>query len=146
VLEEAAKYGVDEARIRATPPLRSTVAMFDIAIRNVCAMGSMPAVAHALLVEWQWARAAPNEWAREAQGLEFIKAIAAHPERQKHSAQVVDIAHRLAAGRPNGVQLFVMCLRQSAALFRTYFGELYLVGGLELQARQPEQARQPKVG
>jgi hypothetical protein len=147
VLEEAAKYGVDEARVRATPPLRSTIATFDIALRSVCAMGSMPAVAYALLVEWQWARpAAAAERGREAQGLEFINAVAAHPERQKHSAQVLDVAHRLATGRPNGVPLFLMQLRQTAALFRTYFGELYLIGGLELQARQPEQPRQPKAG
>jgi hypothetical protein len=145
-LEEAAKYGVDEARVRASPPLRATVAMIEITMRGICALGSMPSVAHAVVVEWNWARAAllPAERARETQGLEFIKAIAAHPERQKHSTQIVEVAHRLANRRPDGVPLFLTCLRHTSAFFRAYFAELQALGGVELQARQPDQPRQPK--
>ena len=129
VIEQAAQYGVDEARVRATPPFRATVGMIETLARNIQALGSLPAVAHAVAVEWHWARASAvsKERAREALGLEFIKAIAAHPElgqRKDHSTMVIDVAHRLATRRPDGMPLFFAALRQTSSFFRTYFGEL----------------------
>lgn len=141
-LEQAAQHGVDEARVRATPPLRSTVGMIEVIMRNTIVIGSLPAVAYALLVEWNHARSSvvSGERARDAQGLEFIKAIAAHPEVDKsHAMRVVDVAHRLVSLRPDGIPLFVSLLRQTSAFFRAYFGELYVLGGLEPVGRQGEQ-------
>jgi hypothetical protein len=142
-LEEVAQYGVDEARVRATPPLRSTVGMIEVMMRNTCAIGSLPSVAYAVIVEWNWARTSvvSAERAREVQGLEFIKAVAAHPEfdsRRNHSNQVVEIAHRLASRRPDGIPVFLTLLRHTSAFFRAYFGELYLFGGAETPVRQAE--------
>lgn len=147
-LEEAAKYGVDEARVRATPPMRSTVGMIEVMLRNTCAMGSLPAVAHAVLVEWVWARATAvsGERARDVQGLEFIKTIASHPDfdaRRNHSNQVIEVAHRLVSRRPDGIPVFLMLLRQTAAFLRAYLGELYLFGGAEPLGRPGEQPQAP---
>ncbi|MFO7562111.1 MAG: hypothetical protein R6X02_05680 [Enhygromyxa sp.] len=151
IITQAAQYGVDAARVRGTPPLRSTLALVSSVMQNMQSLGSMPAVALAVAVEWQWARAAvAQERGREAIGLEFIKAIAAHPElpqQKQHSEQVVDVAHRLASQRPDGMGLFFTLLRQHAQLFRTYFGELYMYGAADVpqQPRQQAEAR-PRGG
>lgn len=153
VLEQPAQAGVDEARVRATPPLRSTVGMIEVMMRNIQSMGSLPSVAYAVIVEWNWARtgAVSAERAREPQGLEFIKAVASHPDfqaRKNHSAQVIDVAHRLASRRPDGIPLFLTLLRHTSAFFRAYFGELYLLGGTEQvgQVGRQAQADVPKPG
>lgn len=151
ILEQAAHLGIDEARVRATPPMRSTVGMFEVLMRNTSTAGSLPAIAYAVLVEWSAARnsAVSVERARDVQGLEFIKAIA-HPshDRKNHSTQVIDIAHRLVSRRPDGIPVFVTLLRHTSAFFRAYLSELYLFGGVEQPgARQAEQReRAPAKG
>lgn len=150
ILAETGPFGVDEARVRATPPYRSTAALAATLMRNVSTLGSLPAAAYAVAVEWHWARATlvgKERGGREAWGLEFIRAIAAHPEANQHkdhSTRVVEIAHRLALRQPNGMQMFFALLRQNAAAFRSYFGELYLFGAAEVPEQQREVGRAQK--
>src|SRR5690606_11144373 len=50
ILQEAAQYDIDEARVRSTPPLRSTVSLVEAMIKGVLVMGSAPSVAYSVMV------------------------------------------------------------------------------------------------
>jgi hypothetical protein len=152
ILAEGAQYGVDEARVRSTPPLPSLVVAGKMMVQNILTLGSLPAVAHAVAVEWSSVRASvvpAEQRSKEAIGLEFIKAIAAHPDSpqgKEHASRVLEVAHRLITRRPDGIPLFFGSLRQSSALMRAFFGELYMFGGMEVYPRQGEQPQQQPRG
>lgn len=110
------QLGVDASQVRATAPLRATVAMIETTARSIYGNGSLPAVAYAVFIEWR------DNQSKEIASL--LESGIGKAKNDDHQGKVLDLAHRLIARRPDGLPLFVAQLRQTSAFMRAGFAEV----------------------
>ena len=128
--QDLERHGYTAAQIDATPPLASTMAMIDYLTRRIEGMGSLPAVAYSVFVEWNSERSSARvvEKARSQFSEHHVRGALAHAGidgEHAHYRVMLDIVERLLPRYDDEV-LFLL-LRDVAAWFSAYFRELYEV-------------------
>jgi hypothetical protein len=126
---DLARHGVGEARVLATPLFNATRALIDYLDGNIEKAGSVAAVAYSLFVEWnsiRYSLPAVTKAAETYSSGHVARSLshAGIDEQENHYEVMVDIAHRLL--RDGDLEaVLVRPIREIAALFRSYFEELY---------------------
>lgn len=133
------QHGCTAARIEATPPLVSTVAMIDQLTRRIEEIGSLPAVIYSVFVEWNSERSSAR--VVEKAGSQFserhVAGARAHvgiDSDHGHYPLMLDIVERLLPRHDDDAP-FVL-LEDVASWFSAYFRELYEVT-VGRRAREP---------
>ncbi len=114
---------IDESQVRATAPLCSTVALIETMLRNIYAYGSIPALAYAVLIEWNHAHSI--EFAAVLESNTRFGSGSRVAQREDYASKLIEIAHPVVARHPGGLPLFTMLLRESSAFIRATLAEVY---------------------
>lgn len=128
--EDLAKHGVTWEQIDATPPFEATRTLMTYLTEHIAALGSLPAVAYSLFVEWNSERysGVAIDKARRTFGNHHVMRSAEHyeiDETQNHYGMVVDVAQAVMAARGYAPAVLIGLIDDIAALLRRYFVELH---------------------
>ena len=128
-LRDLARHGINLETVAATPPFASTQLLIAWLEQQIARLGSLPAVAYSVFVEWNSKRASPMaaERAAAAFGEDHVKGAMAHiaiDQRDRHDDMMFEIAEGVIEARGFPVQIMFHLLRDVGFLFRAYFGEL----------------------
>lgn len=128
--EDLAAHGVTREEIEATPPFASTTAMLEYLTRQIAVLGSLPAVAYSLLVEWNSARYSGRAIAKARQtfGEDHVRRSSEHfsiDETEDHYSTMVEVAHRVLGARRYEPKVLFGLIDDIAELLRWYFVELH---------------------
>jgi hypothetical protein len=128
-LSDLARHGIAVETVKATPAFASTARLLATLEQRIAELGSLPAVAYSVFVEWNSKQASPaaTERASAAFGPDYVKGARAHiaiDEREQHDDMMLDVAKAVLTARryPDGV--LTALLAEFGALFRDYFIEL----------------------
>ncbi|ALP68776.1 hypothetical protein AN416_38785 (plasmid) [Paraburkholderia caribensis] len=127
-LEDIAMHGYSTQEIIESDPLPSTLALIEYLVDRIKTLGSLPAVAYSIFVEWNSARTSRAAVQRAASvfGEQYVRGANAHQEideRENHYEEMILIAHRLTLQR-GGVTLVIQLLREITSLLQSTFKEL----------------------
>lgn len=128
-LSDLAKHGITAEMVAATRPFASTEQLIATLERRIMQLGSLPAVAYSVFVEWNSKHAAPlaAERAAAAFGPNCVKGAKAHiaiDERDQHDDMMLEVARAVVTARNYSIDLLAALLAEYGALFRAYFAEL----------------------
>lgn len=128
-LADLERHGISKLQVANTPPFASTQLMLQYLEQQIFQLGSLPAVAYSLYVEWNSARASPLVVARVASALgsDLVKGAHAHigiDEAEDHAALIVEIAAAVMQARGYSAAMLQHLLCVIGAFFRAYFQEL----------------------
>uniref|UniRef100_Q07VJ3 Uncharacterized protein n=1 Tax=Rhodopseudomonas palustris (strain BisA53) TaxID=316055 RepID=Q07VJ3_RHOP5 len=128
-LSDLERHGITAEMVRATPPFASTLRLLATLEARIAELGSLPAVAYSVFVEWNSKQASPAaaERVEAAYGPAYVKGARAHiaiDEREQHDDMMLEVARAVLTARcyPDGV--LTALLAEFGALFRAYFVEL----------------------
>ena len=128
-LADLARHGISAETVKATPPLPSTVRLLATLEQRIAELGSLPAVAYAVFVEWNSKQASPAaaDRASTAFGPDYVKGAKAHiaiDEREQHDDMMLEVAKAVLTARRYPDSVLTALLAEFGALFRGYFIEL----------------------
>jgi hypothetical protein len=128
-LADLHRHGYTTDQVLAVPPMHATVLLLDTLEARIRELGSLPAVAYSVFVEWnsERASAAAVERAAEAFGPGHVAGSRAHlgiDVREDHLATMLDVARAVMRDRHDHAVLAEL-LHEIGALFRAYFTELH---------------------
>jgi hypothetical protein len=128
-LADLAEHGLSVDDVRATAPFAATRAMMADIEREIGALGSAPAVAYSLFVEWNAERFSARAVAKARASFSdrHVDGARRHAEfdlRERHLPMILEIAHRLLVRTPLELDTLERLVRSTAGHFRAYFREL----------------------
>lgn len=128
--EDLRAHGVSMREIDETEPFDATRRLLDYLTRRIGELGSLPAVAYSLLVEWNSERysSVAIEKARRTFGEEHVTRSAEHyaiDETEDHYSMMVTVARGVMDARGHAPEVLFALLDDIAALLRDSFAELY---------------------
>jgi hypothetical protein len=124
-------HGYTTEQVLAIPPMHSTVLLLQTLESRIQQLGSLPAVAYSVFVEWNSERASAAAVERTAAelGASYVTGSRAHlgiDVREDHLAVMLEVTAAVMRGRYDGSVLGAL-LRELGALFRGYFTELHQI-------------------
>lgn len=130
-LADLHRHGYTTEQVLAIPPMQATVHLLHTLEERIGQLGSLPAVAYSVFVEWNSERASAAAVARaaEAFGASHVAGSRAHlgiDEREDHLAVMLEVAEAVMRGRHDPAVL-VGLLQETGELFRAYFTELHYI-------------------
>jgi hypothetical protein len=128
-LADLAIHGITGEQVRRTPPFRSTRDMVAQIEREITSLGSLPALAYALFVEWNAERFSAKAVKKAESSLSdrHVAGAKRHVKfdtDESHLPMILDITHRLILQRGDGVVELQRLMLSVASRFRDYFSEL----------------------
>jgi hypothetical protein len=128
-LLDLAKHGVSPKMVAATAPFTSTQALLGWLQSRISELGSLPAVAYSIFVEWNSKRSAPLalQRATKAFGANYVRGAKAHmsiDDRDGHEDMMLSIADGVMSARGLSNELLGTLLCEIGTFFRAYFAEL----------------------
>lgn len=129
-LADLERHGLSRARVLGTPPFPATHRLLAYLDRRTAELGSLPAVAYALFVEWNSRQAGPQAVARAAErfGPDCVRGAHAHVEidqRDDHDEMMYEVAYRVCRARGLATEVLIQLLHDIGQLQRGYFAELH---------------------
>lgn len=128
-LRDLARHGINREMVAASPPFVSTRLLIAWLEQEISQLGSLPAVAYSVFVEWNSKRASPlaAQRAAAAFGEDHVKGARAHmaiDERDRHDDMMLEIAEAVIEAHGYSLDVLSRLLRDVGILFRAYFTEL----------------------
>jgi hypothetical protein len=130
-LADLQAHGLSEAAVLSVPPLPATRVLMHTLSQRIGQLGSLPAVAYSIFVEWNSSIASRKlvERAGAAFSRAHVKGANAHKaidDKEQHYDEMLDIAWSVMQARRYPLDVLEALIREIAALFRSYFYELHL--------------------
>jgi hypothetical protein len=128
-LADLQQHGLSEGDVLRTPPLPSTQRLLEYMAQKIDELGSLPAVAYSVFVEWNSERvsALAVERASRRFGPAYVEGSRKHTgidENEKHYSLMLDVVYRLLQLRGTERLLFDL-LNDFSDFFAAYFQELH---------------------
>jgi hypothetical protein len=124
-------HGLTEEAVLLVPPFPATDLLLRMLAWRIAELGSLPAVAYSIFVEWNSSLASRNVVERAGSSLsdDHVKGARAHTaidEKDAHYEVMLDIACSVMRARGYSMPVLEALIHEIAAVFRSYFYELHL--------------------
>lgn len=129
-LADLQAHGLSEGEVLAVPPLPATDLLLRTLTQRIAELGSLPAVAYSLFVEWNSSIASRKVVKRAGSALSdaHVKGSRAHTaidDKDGHYDMMLDIACSVTQARHYPTPILEGLIREIGAAFRAYFHELH---------------------
>jgi hypothetical protein len=124
-------HGLTEEAVLSVPPFPATDLLLRILAWRIAELGSLPAVAYSIFVEWNSSIASRSVVERAGSTLsdDHVKGARAHAaidEKDAHYDVMLDIACSVMQARGYPMPVLEALIHEISAVFRFYFYELHL--------------------
>ncbi|BAG05792.1 hypothetical protein [Microcystis aeruginosa] len=128
-IKDLRQHGYTEKQVFEIQPFQATEAMIDYLKNKIKEIGSLPAVAYSLFVEWNSDQSSGYVIDKVAEKFSksFVIGAKAHvkiDENEDHYEMMLDVAHRLIVKYADE-EILIDILRKIAEFIAAYFYELY---------------------
>jgi len=145
-LRDLAEHGIGVDEVRRVGPFKATRSMVDYIEAQMRELGSLPAVAYSLFVEWNSEQFSPAAVAKAEAAFSECHVAGSKGHvgidvAESHLPMIFDIARSL-VDRRHSRQVLEFLLKDIAACFREYFIELYAAtcnSSIATSSNQPRQ-------
>jgi hypothetical protein len=130
-LADLQAHGLSETAVLSVPPLPTTDLLIRTLTHRLAELGSLPAVAYSVFVEWNSSIASRKVVQRAGSAFSdaHVKGSRAHTaidDREGHYDEMLDIACSVMQARHYPMPILEGLIREFAAIFRAYFYELHI--------------------